>query len=237
MAEIFNNHFAESGLSHSLTLTESEFDKHPSVNLINEIVKDQDQELSSSFQPVSVTHVLDLLLHLNGPKATGVDGIPLRLLKAFAPALATPLTRLINHCLKQSCWISEWKSSNTSPVFKKGCEATKVNFRPISILPCVSKIFERIMYNQLYNYFVSRRLLSGRLSGFLKGHSCCTALLKITEDWREALDERQTVSSVSIDLSKAFDTICYCLLLRKSEAYGILDHSLELIRSYLINRK
>ena len=58
-----------------------------------------------------------------------------------------------------------------------------------------------------------------------------------SEDWREALDERQTVSAVSVDLSKAFDTICHCLLLRKLEAYGILDHSLELIRSYLINRK
>ena len=104
-----------------------------------------------------------------------------------------------------------------------------------SILPCVFKIFERIMYNQLYNYFVSRRLLC--LSGFLKGHSCCTALLKITVDWREALDERQTVSAVSMDLSKAFDTICHCLLLRKLEAYEILDHSLELIRSYLINRR
>ena len=205
---IFNNYFAESGLGHSSTLTESEFDKHPSVNLINEIVMDQDQELSFSFQAVSVKYVLDLLLHLNGSKATGVDGIPPRLLKASAPALAVPLTSLINYCLEQSCWISEWKSSNISPVFKKGCEATKVNFCPISILPCVSKIFERIMYNQLYNYFVSRRLLSDSLSGFLKGHSCCTALLKITEDWREALDERQTVSAVSIDLSTAFDTIC-----------------------------
>ena len=119
MAEIFNDHFAESGLSHSLTLAESEFDKHPSINLINEIVKDQDQELTFSFQPVSVKYVLDLSLHLNGSKVTGVDGIPPRLLKASATALATPLTCLINFCLEQSCWISEWKSSNISPVFKK----------------------------------------------------------------------------------------------------------------------
>ena len=91
--------------------------------------------------------------------------------------------------------------------------------------------------NQLYTYFVSRRLLSDSLSGFLKGLSCCTALLKITEDWREALDERQTVSVVSIDLSKAFDTICHCLLIIKLAAYGLLDHSTQLILSYLINRK
>ena len=237
MAEIFNNYFTESGLSHSLALTESEFDKHPKSNLINEIVDDQDQEFSFSFQPVTAKYVWDLLSHPNGSKATGVDGIPPRLLKASAPASATPLSRLINYCLKQSCWISKWKSSNISPVFKKGCEATKVNYRPISILPCVSKIFEQIMYEQLYNYFVSRRLLSDSLSGFLKGHSCCMALLKITEGWREALDERKTVSAVSIDLSKAFDSICHCLLIRKLAAYGLLDHSIQLIRSYLINRK
>ena len=237
MAEIFNNYFTESGLSHSLALTESEFDKHPKSNLINEIVDDQDQEFSFSFQPVTAKYVWDLLSHPNGSKATGVDGIPPRLLKASAPASATPLSRLINYCLKQSCWISKWKSSNISPVFKKGCEATKVNYRPISILPCVSKIFEQIMYEQLYNYFVSRRLLSDSLSGFLKGHSCCMALLKITEGWREALDERKTVSAVSIDLSKAFDSICHCLLIRKLAAYGLLDHSIQLICSYLINHK
>ena len=115
MAEGFHIYFAELGLSHSLALTEYEFDKHLSVNLINEIADDQDQEFSFSFQPVTAKYVLDLLLDLNGSKATGVDGIPPRVLKASAPALATPLTRLINYGLEQSCWISEWKSSNISP--------------------------------------------------------------------------------------------------------------------------
>ena len=91
---ILNNYFAESGLSHSLALTESEFDKHPSVNLINEMADDQDREFSFSFQPVTAKYVLDLLLDLNGSKATGVDAIPPRLLKAFAPALATPFDSL-----------------------------------------------------------------------------------------------------------------------------------------------
>ena len=93
------------------------------------------------------------------------------------------------------------------------------------------------MYEQLYNYFVSRHLLSDSLSGFLKGHPCCMALLKITEGWREALGERKTVSAVSIDLSKAFDCICHCLLIRKLAEYGLLDHSIQLICSYLINHK
>ncbi|XP_068740144.1 latent-transforming growth factor beta-binding protein 4-like [Montipora capricornis] len=83
------------GLRHSLALTESESDKHPSVNLINEMADDQDQEFSFSFQPVTAKCVLDLLLDLNGSKATSVDGIPPRPLKASAPALATPLDSLV----------------------------------------------------------------------------------------------------------------------------------------------
>ena len=137
-------------------------------------------------------------------------------MKASALAFATPLARFIHYCLKTSCWIREWKSNNISPVFEKGCEATKANYCHISILTCVSKVFERIMKNQLYSYFAQSCLLSNSLSGFLMGYSCCTALLKITEDWTEALDEKQIVNVASIDFSMAFDTIFFhCLQLRK----------------------
>lgn len=93
VAEIFKNYFPKFSLSHSFTRTESEFNKHTSINLINKIVKDQIKSSPFSFQAVSVKYVLDLLLHLNGSKATSVDGIPQRLLKASAPALMAPMTR------------------------------------------------------------------------------------------------------------------------------------------------
>ena len=79
--------------------------------------------------------------------------------------------------------------------------------------------------------------LSPNLSGYLKGHSCCTALLKMTEDWRASLDKRETVAAVAVDLSKAFDTVCHNLLLAKLQAYGFSDEAVELMSSYLHGRR
>ncbi|CAB4032736.1 Hypothetical predicted protein, partial [Paramuricea clavata] len=75
------------------------------------------------------------------------------------------------------------------------------------------------------------------MSGFLRGHSCATALVKLTDDWRDALDKKNDVGVVAIDLSKAFDSICHNLLLAKLKAYGLQDSALQLMRSYLQDRK
>ena len=199
VAEIFNNYFVESCLNHSTDLIETDFDYYYSIDQINKMMENEFESILFSFQPVCTKYVFELLTDLNSSKATGSDNIPPRLLKVSASALAAPLTRLVNYCIEQSCWIDKWKESNITPVFKKDSEANKSNYRPVSILPSISKIFERVMYNQLYNYFVPH-LLSDSLSGFLKSHSTCSALLKITENWRTALEEKQIVSVVSIDL-------------------------------------
>ena len=79
--------------------------------------------------------------------------------------------------------------------------------------------------------------LSSSLSGYLKGHSCPTALLKMTEDWRTSLDNRETVSTVAVDLSKTFDSVCYGLLLAKLKAWGFSTDSLMLMSAYLQGRR
>ena len=93
------------------------------------------------------------------------------------------------------------------------------------------------MYDQLYN--TSCRHLSQNLSGFLKNHSCCTALLKMTEDWRRSLDNRESAMAVAVDvdLSKAFDSINHNLLLAKLKAYGLSQSTMSLMSSYLLGRK
>lgn len=92
------------------------------------------------------------------------------------------------------------------------------------------------MFNQLYASFAPT--LSSNMSGFLKGHSCVTALIKLTDDWRSALDEKKEMGGVvAIDLSKAFDSICHNLLLAKVKAYGVQEPALQLLRSYLHGRK
>lgn len=122
-----------------------------------------------------------------------------------------------------------------TPVYKKEDTTNKKNYRPISVLSTVSKLFEKVKFDQLYEAFSP--VLSNNMSGFLLGHSRCTALIKMTEDWREAPDKKHDVAVVALDLSKAFDTICHNLLLAKLKAYGLDDSSLGLVRSYLQDRK
>lgn len=91
------------------------------------------------------------------------------------------------------------------------------------------------MFDQMYDALHWR--FSPNLSGYLKGHSCCTALLKMSEDWRACLDRREAVAVVAVDLSKAFDSVCHPLLLAKLKAYGFTDDALELMTAYLIGRR
>ena len=108
------------------------------------------------------------------------------------------------------------------------------NYRPVSVLSVISKVVERLKFDQLYSVFTP--VFSDNMSGFLRGHSCCSALLKLTDDWRQALDNKKDVAVIAIDLSKAFDSICHNLLLAKLKAYGVHDSAIKLIQSYLSGR-
>ena len=156
-------------------------------------------------------------------------------MKLAEPGILSSLTKFINRCVTSSHWPSDWKISIVSPIHKKDGETLKSNYRPVSVLPAVSKIAERVIFDQLYEF--SLNFLSGNLSGFLKGHSCTTALLKTCEDIRENLDSSEYSAAITIDLSKAFDSINHNLLLAKLSAYGVTEDALQLVRSYLNDRK
>lgn len=131
------------------------------------------------------------------------------------------LTCLINNFISNRQWPTIWKRSNIVLVFfKKEWATDKTCYRPVSVLTALSKLYE-LMFHQMYEAFYSR--LSPNISGYLKGHLCCTALLKISEDWRASLDIREAVTVVAVDLTKAFDSVCHPLLLAKLKAYGFTD--------------
>ena len=112
-----------------------------------------------------------------------------------------------------------------------------LNYRPISILSAIPKLLEKVMCDQLYDVFKSKFSLN--MSGFLRGHSCCTALLKMVDDWWLALDSKKITGSIAIDLSKAFNSICHNLLLAKRRAYGLNDDAIHIafLQSYLTDRQ
>ena len=95
-------------------------------------------------------------------------------------------------------------------------------------------MFEKLKFDQLYSVFTP--VFPDNISGFLLGHSCCSALLKLTDDWRQALDNKKDMPVVAIDLSKGFDSICHNLLLAKLKVYGVQDSAIRLIQSYLSGR-
>ena len=121
-----------------------------------------------------------------------------------------------------------------TPLFKKADPFDKVNCKPVSLLPHVSKVYERIIFNQISTYF--EPYFSSFLTGFRKNHSTQHSPLKMLKLWKEALDKGKSVGAIFIYLSKAFDTLNHDLLITKIEAYGFSKNSLNYIQSYLRNR-
>ena len=177
----------------------------------------------TAFKPVIVSHVYCLLLGLSSNKATGIDKISCKIIELAAPVISDSLTLIFNQCMTLSCFPDEWKTAKVVPLYKNGQRNIPGNYRPISILPAISKIMERILYNQLYSYLTKFELLSDSQYGFRKFHSTASALLDCTNDWYVNLDRKMFNLVVLMDLKKTFDTVDHQILLRKLELYGIKD--------------
>ena len=129
----------------------------------------------------------------------------------------------------------ECKKAMVSPLHKKNSTQDKENYRPVSILPIMSKLYERAIYVQLMEFFETK--FNTYLSAFRPGYGCQSTLLRIIEDWKQALDDKKYVAAILMDLSKAFDCLPHDLLLLKLKYYGLSDNALKLMESYLTNRK
>ena len=146
-----------------------------------------------------------------------------------------PLPHWLTCLFNNGCFRNVWKMQNSPPVFKKDDFVNKTNFRPVSILVCFSKFFEKLYCDQLLDFF--NKVVSKFLSAFRKGYSCETVLIKMIEDWRKCLSEHKIVAAMLIDLSKAFDCLPHRLLLAKLNAYGLSNDSCNLLMFYLSERK
>ena len=148
-----------------------------------------------------------------------------------SPSLCT----IFNDAIKNGVFPHSLKLADLTPVHKKDDSTDKSNYRPISILPTVSKIFERLMYNQAANYMNS--YFSPYLCGFRSGYGTQYSLIRMLANWEDALDNKKIAGALLTDLSKAFDCIDYELLIAKLHAYGFDASALTLIASYLTDRK
>ena len=130
---------------------------------------------------------------------------------------------------------SELKSADVTPAYKKKSKNSKDNYRPISILSNISKIYERCLYDQIQNFF--EKILSKYQCGFRKGYNAQHCLITLIEKWKKSVDNGGSFGALMTDLSKAFVYLSHELLIAKLDAYGFDNNSLKLIFNYLSNRK
>ena len=156
------------------------------------------------------------------------------IIKLAKKEILIPITNCINKCISKKSFPDELKVADVIPVFKKEDPNNKANYRPISLLPIISKIFERVLLEQIEKF--SEKILSPKLCGFRKGHSTQHTLLNLLKNWQKTLDKSGVIEAVLMDLSKAYDCLPHDLLIAKLSAYGFEDSATSLISDYLSKR-
>ena len=142
-----------------------------------------------------------------------MNGISAKILKLAKPVIAKSITGLIKATILHSQFPDDTKNPMVTLLHKKNSTLDKANFRPVSILPAISKIYERSINEQLTSYF--NQHFNIYLSAFRPGYGCQSTLLRIIKDWKQALDENKYIAAILMDLSKAFDCLPHDLLLLK----------------------
>ena len=229
ISNIFNDFFVN--VADEITKTIPKTPKSPLDYLSNRTSN------SLFLTPVTFIEVNDLIKVLNPSKSVGPNSIPIKLLKIIGPSVSPILALLVNQSFQNGIFPDKLKIAKVITLFKKGNPELPSNYRPISLLPIFSKIFEKLMYRRLYRFLEIHDVLFSLQFGFQENHSIDHALVSLTETVKNTLDNKRFGCGIFIDLQKAFDTVNHKILLSKLEHYGVRGCALEWFRSYLSDRK
>ena len=229
IANAMNKHFCELGPK----LAEEVKDKGKTFSYyLNNQAKD-----SFFIKPIDPSDVLEELLKLNHKKSAGPDGLTPKLVKQCAYGLYKPLTLIYNKSIETGEYPDQFKLAKVIPLYKEDKRCDPSNYRPISLLNCFDKIFEKLINSQLKAYLKKHNLLYEYQYSFREGYSTELALMALNDFIIKEIDKGNYVLALFIDLKKAFDTVNHFILCEKLEYYGIRGHSNVFFKNYLCNRK
>ena len=220
MANALNSFFIEQS-----TLTEDDNELPDIVPLDCEL-----QEIT-----ISETEVNNVIKNLDPTKAVGPDLIHNKLLIASRNIIAPVLAKIFNKCLNKNKFPSTWKIAHGNPVYKTGAKESCSNYRPISLLSCVGKVFERCIHKHIYDFLKAHNIITPLQSGFIPGDSTVNQLLSTYHELCTSFDKGITTQVVYLDISKAFDRVWHQGLLLKLKAAGIRGKLFEIFKDYLSN--
>ena len=197
------------------------------------------RQIHSSFQINNVDEeaVKKIIYNLPTKHSCGFDGISSKFLNIIEPAIIKSLTMVINQVQNTGIFPDKLKIAKVTPIFKKGDPTLFKNYRPISLLPTISKVLEKIIFTQLSSYFNKAKLFFDNQYGFRPKHCTEYAALELVDIIINHMDKNEVPINIFLDLSKAFDTIDHNILLHKLRFYGLDGASLLLFESYLSNRR
>ena len=193
--------------------------------------------LRFKFKNETTKSISKLFDNLKSNVATGIDNLNAKLVKDSKNTILEYLTQIINLSFETSVFPDCMKTAIISPIFKEGNPDDITNYRPISILPIISKIFERAAANQIVDFLEKNNLLNKNQHAYRKSHSTETCLFELMSDLYKNLDQKLYVAVAKLDLSKAFDSISHDLLLQKMQSLGMENPTIKWLKSYLSNRK
>ena len=208
------------------------YQNHPTILLLKNVIQNAEE---FAFTTIDNKTISLEIMKLDASKASPYNNIPTKLFKQYSSHYAGIITNVCNNMILTSHFPDNLKLGDITPAYKKDDPTVIKNYRPISILPVVSKIFERILAKQINNYI--DQFLSKYLCGFRKGYNPQHTLLVMIETMKICVDKKGTAGALITDLSKAFDCLNHELLIAKLNSYGFSHDSLSLILNYLTNRK
>ena len=231
LAKLFNNYFVNVASKLQEPIINSEFEY---LNTFVESKVPNDVEFKIPL--TNAAFVNTFLSNLNISKSTGLDNIGPKILKLSANIIAPSLVYIINKSITSGTFPSVWKEAKVKPLFKSGDKDDINNYRPISILPTVSKLIEKWVDVNFSLFLNNFSLLHKSQSGFRAKHSTESAMILMVDSWLKALNSGKLVGCVMVDFRKAFDLVDHQILLKKLQSYKCSDSCLSWFNSYLINR-